>query len=248
MKKNKVSVLGYRIGFTLFIIVTTTLLIIVTTVPAKQLFSPKPATISLIDDRIGTLESNETEISNHLDTLEKSKILPGTIIMWCGELGGEGNRHPVVNDITYWNWHVCDGTYPTPDLREKFIIGASDVYPVHSEGGSSSYRIRGDNLPMHRHGLNEPESGTSEVSDHFHNIHLGGYKRLWSGAFEGNEMTEYGAVDYGLMGYEINTMSGGSHEHSLYGYTENTGYAPAEPIETIPPYYSLVFLMYVEPM
>lgn len=36
-------------------------------------------------------------------------------------------------------WHLCDGTEDTPDLRDKFVIGAGSTYPPGSTGGSSSH-------------------------------------------------------------------------------------------------------------
>lgn len=53
---------------------------------------------------------------------------PGSIIMWSGLLTGipEGYR-------------LCDGTHGTPDLRDKFIIGAGSAYAVADEGGSADH-------------------------------------------------------------------------------------------------------------
>lgn len=41
----------------------------------------------------------------------------GIICLWSG----------AVVDIPD-GWHLCDGTEDTPDLRNKFVIGAGDVY------------------------------------------------------------------------------------------------------------------------
>ena len=162
--------------------------------------------------------------------------------MWSGELN---NGHPEVNGITYWNWHVCDGTYPTPDLREKFIMGAGGNHPINTEGGSASSPITGDNLPYHNHILNNDGSTTFSGS-HAHKSNIKAVTPLSSAAFEGNP-TEYSAIKVTIGPDGIDGIPGGSHGHELQGVTGYTGSAPAEPIETIPPYYSLVFLMYVEP-
>jgi microcystin-dependent protein len=34
------------------------------------------------------------------------------------------------------NWHICDGTGGTPDLRDKFVVGAGSTYAVNAAGGS----------------------------------------------------------------------------------------------------------------
>lgn len=33
-------------------------------------------------------------------------------------------------------WTLCDGTNGTPDLRNRFIVGAGDTYAVDDTGGS----------------------------------------------------------------------------------------------------------------
>jgi len=49
-------------------------------------------------------------------------------------------------------WHLCDGTMGTPDLRDKFIIGAGSTYGVGDTGGESSHNhtFTGD---AHNHSL-----------------------------------------------------------------------------------------------
>lgn len=36
-------------------------------------------------------------------------------------------------------WHICDGSSGTPDLRDRFIIGAGGTYPVGSTGGAVNH-------------------------------------------------------------------------------------------------------------
>lgn len=43
--------------------------------------------------------------------------MTGIICLWSG----------AVVDIPE-GWHLCDGTEDTPDLRNKFVIGAGDAY------------------------------------------------------------------------------------------------------------------------
>jgi len=52
----------------------------------------------------------------------------GMIILWSGS---------VVSIPA--GWHLCDGTLGTPDLREKFILGASVVTPPGTTGGVSGH-------------------------------------------------------------------------------------------------------------
>ena len=51
----------------------------------------------------------------------------GGIILWSGSIGSI----PA-------NWHLCDGTSGTPDLRDKFVVGAGNSYAVAANGGSTT--------------------------------------------------------------------------------------------------------------
>ena len=52
----------------------------------------------------------------------------GGIIKWSG----------AVADIP-GGWALCDGTNGTPDLRNRFIVGAGDTYNPNDTGGSLSH-------------------------------------------------------------------------------------------------------------
>ncbi len=52
----------------------------------------------------------------------------GLIVMWSGAL-----------DTIPDGWALCDGTQGTPDLTDKFVIGADAGLPPDSEGGSDDH-------------------------------------------------------------------------------------------------------------
>lgn len=52
----------------------------------------------------------------------------GSIVIWSGSLA----TIPV-------GWQLCNGTNGTPDLRNKFVIGAGDTYAVDDEGGALTH-------------------------------------------------------------------------------------------------------------
>lgn len=72
------------------------------------------------------------------------KPLKGMIIMWSGTLGGASNHHPVDPDTaTAINeWHIANGDtvngVVTPDLRDRFIVGAGSSYALGATGGSAT--------------------------------------------------------------------------------------------------------------
>lgn len=50
-------------------------------------------------------------------------------------------------------WAICDGQNGTPDLRGRFILGASDDYAIGDEGGSATHALTVDELPEHHHSV-----------------------------------------------------------------------------------------------
>ena len=83
----------------------------------------------------------------------------GGIIMWT---------KPQLPDNEHWA--ICDGDthngVPTPDLRGRFIVGASPdgkpgegadrVYSVGNNGGESFHKLSADELPKHNHTTASP--------------------------------------------------------------------------------------------
>ena len=53
----------------------------------------------------------------------------GTIMLWHGGAGGV----PL-------GWVICDGNNGTPDLRDRFVIGAGSTYNPGSTGGDEIHR------------------------------------------------------------------------------------------------------------
>lgn len=56
-------------------------------------------------------------------------MMDGMIMLWAGEL----------EDIPE-GWTLCDGTAGTPDLRNKFIVGAGDTYAPGDNGGGLTHQ------------------------------------------------------------------------------------------------------------
>ena len=65
-----------------------------------------------------------------------SDCFVGKIEMFYGTLDSTG-KHPLVGGSARTNWQICDGTNGTPDLRGKFVRGASSSVALGTTGGSS---------------------------------------------------------------------------------------------------------------
>lgn len=64
----------------------------------------------------------------------------GKIEMFYGTLDSTG-KYPLVGSVAKTNWQICDGTNGTPDLRNKFVMGAGNGTALGSTGGSSEAEI-----------------------------------------------------------------------------------------------------------
>ena len=72
----------------------------------------------------------------------------GGIILWAGSLGSLPS-----------NWHLCDGTTGTPDLRDRFVISANDAtYTLLATGGAATANLQ------HNHTVTSaPDAGHSHT-------------------------------------------------------------------------------------
>ena len=128
----------------------------------------------------------------------------GLISMWSGAVAPSG-------------WVLCDGANGTPDLRDRFIVGAGSTYRVGATGGSKDAVV-----VAHSH--------TGEISrDGSHSHHMGFSER--SG--EGNR-SRYVGIRNGSY-----TDPAGEHTHSLS--IKSSGVSGKD--KNLPPYYALAYIM-----
>ena len=66
----------------------------------------------------------------------------GTILPYTGDL----------NKIPY-GWAVCDGSHGTPDLRDRFIVGAGLSYTLKDIGGENYHQLTIKEMPKHSHNI-----------------------------------------------------------------------------------------------
>jgi len=64
----------------------------------------------------------------------------GSVIMWFGTVG----NIPA-------GWQVCDGTNGTPDLRDRFVVGAGSTYALGNTGGANTVTLNTTQIPSHTH-------------------------------------------------------------------------------------------------
>lgn len=64
----------------------------------------------------------------------------GVIVMWSGSI-----------DTIPSGWALCNGGKGTPDLRDRFIVGAGSSYGVGATGGADTVTLSTSQIPSHTH-------------------------------------------------------------------------------------------------
>jgi hypothetical protein len=151
-------------------------------------------------------------------------IIPtGIISMWSGSIGSIPS-----------GWLICDGTNGTPDLRNRFVVGAGSTYAVNATGGTADAIV-----VSHTHTFTTGSAGT-----HNHALLSGvaGFSVRGFGEVNGNGVIGYDRTD----AYYTNGQSGvqlvqdaGSHNHT--GTTDTSGSSGTN--QNLPPYYALAYIM-----
>jgi microcystin-dependent protein len=194
-------------------------------------------------DAIDTqMYSNQTTAKAYTDT--SAPI--GMIVMW------NTTAKPIPS-----NFQLCDGTNGTPDLRDKFVVGAGTSYAVGATGGANTVALAIGNLPAHSHGVNDPSHAHSVYDPgHNHGLNDPGHSHstiidVWSqggGAtgFLGPGGGGHGTSTWGTSGSGTGIwLNAASTGISIYGANtgisiQNTGSGTAH--ENRPPYYALAFI------
>lgn len=124
--------------------------------------------------------------------------------------------------ITLWNgattaiptgWALCNGTtvngVVTPDLRDKFVVGAGNSYAVNATGGTTTNTLSTANLPSHNHGVNDP--------GHSHGVSDPGHSHSVNDPGHGHGVSDPGHAHGALFGNFFNTVNSNVGYVSTFG-------------------------------
>lgn len=147
-----------------------------------------------------------TRYSKALDT--GSGVPSGSIIPWYGNIA----------DIPD-GFALCNGSNGTPDLRDRFIVGAGSSYALRATGGAASVSLSVSQMPSHEHFL-------------FYNAwsNNGRLSSLNYPAIQGHENLY--TYQYGILGHT---------SVPNVGRSSPTGSSSAH--ENRPPFYALYYIM-----
>ena len=161
-------------------------------------------------------------------------IVPtGVITMWYGSIASIPS-----------GWYLCDGTNSTPDLRDRFVVGAGTTYAVAATGGSANAitvththtatsTFTGSALGTHTHTITDP--------GHAHGI--GGLVSVATNSnqayFPGNGATPQSAT--ATTSITVDAASAGTPAGTVA--TTNSTEGSSGTGANLPPYYALAYIM-----
>jgi hypothetical protein len=150
----------------------------------------------------------------------------GSVIMWYGSI------------ITIpAGWALCDGNNGTPDLRDRFVIGAGNNYAVNARGGSKDAVV-----VSHTHSTDNPGNFITGAATVDFGGSAGAFAPATSGVLSTTNLVtnfprEGGNTPY-TRGRTLN-ITAGSHSHTINASGVDGTNA------NLPPYYALCFIMKV---
>jgi hypothetical protein len=115
-------------------------------------------------------------------------------------------------------WVLCDGGSGTPDLRNRFIVGAGSTYGVGATGGTADAVV-----------VSHTHTATSTDSGHVHNTTFGLASDTVSGGPITIQVTKAGSTNTATGNANITTTNS---TEGVSGTNQN-----------LPPYYALAYIM-----
>lgn len=177
-----------------------------------------------------------------LNTASTNYVPTGGIIMWSGATTAVPS-----------GWALCNGANGTPDLRDRFVVGAGNSYAVGDNGGSASTTLVAANLPAHTHTFSATAT-SGAAGSHTHTINDPGHthrlQRSTNGSWGSQDYPSANQANYNMgsfgtdlsyTGISLNGVGDHTHTISVSGTTSSVGSGSS--FENRPPYYALAFIM-----
>jgi microcystin-dependent protein len=162
-----------------------------------------------------TAGSNTTQAANTAYVRgEITSYLPsGCIVLWSGAISAIPS-----------GWVLCNGSNSTPDLRNRFVVGAGSTYSVGGTGGSADAT-----LVSHSHSA----SSSSSVSDPGHSHVVASSPGTGGGAAGDGVQQKFGTMVSSTSATNISVST--STSISTVGSSATNA--------NLPPYYALAYIM-----
>lgn len=173
------------------------------------------------------ISANTTQLAT---TAFVHTLLPaGTIILWYGSQAS----------IPY-GWALCNGSNGTPDLRNRFIIGAGNTYEPGAIGGSAANTATTASNGTHSHtGLTGNTAlSIDQMPNHTHSGSATVVTVSGSGVSVHNASNQRGSTTLTV----ANTGGGQGHDHTI---SSDGAHTHSVVVSTLPPYHALCYIMKV---
>lgn len=173
-----------------------------------------------------TVSTNTTQIATTAFVQSAfNAALSGIIVMWSGSIGSIPT-----------GWRLCDGTGGTPDLRDRFIVGAGSTYAVNATGGSANAT-----LVSHSHTASVSDPGHRHVFGADDQIaSQGGYQVISGFDYDAQSRTGGGGVNL------LTKNTSGANANEFTGVTVGVSTEGSSATNAnLPPYYALAYIMKV---
>ena len=153
-----------------------------------------------------------------------SVLMAGMIVIWSGSSASIPS-----------GWVLCDGNNSTPDLRNRFVVGATSTYAVGATGGSADAVV-----------VSHTHTATSTVTDAGHSHATHGSGEISGYGYLSNNNTNFSGGGAAPFGYSATV------DTDMRTSTNTTGVTVATSISTtgssgtnanLPPYYALCYIM-----
>lgn len=120
-------------------------------------------------------------------TVFVANLPPYSIIMWYGDANA-------VPD----GWQLCNGAAGTPDLRDRFPVGAGISYLKGASGGEAAHTLTISEIPSHTHTVNYSGTWGVEYAGSYTDCPRSGQSATGAagGGFAHNNIPPYLAVYY----------------------------------------------------
>ena len=202
-----------------------------TAMPSNQNIKEKPCCVNVYygDESIprATLSFNRYSVSQN-----ESSIPKGTILPWYGKS----------SDIPE-GFALCDGTKGTPDLRNRFLVGAGSNYALGDTGGEDQVTLTGTQIGNHYHYV----AGTQSAQIRFVKFSShSAFSAIFPAGAKTSIYTFHNHTASKFLRHESDFSSNSFSKDFGFISSLAVGTAAQEAHENRPPYYALSFIMKLE--
>lgn len=204
-----------------------------------------------IDTRLGTVQMADDQIvlpylaDDVLTYIAQRGLPPGTIVMWSG----------AINEVPD-GWALCDGANDTPDLTERFVVGAKETgtFLVNNTGGALNHQhavtVETGGAHSHTGNVGDTTLTIAQMPAHSHGNGVNNtdedlYSYGTKAAPETTNTIDDNSSNASLQGITETVGGGEPHTHTLTTDEggEHDHVASSDSKSNLPPYMALAYIM-----